>query len=613
MRKALLLLLPPCDALHRPGAAVPQLAGYLESRGIPLICLDGNLAFFRHFFREERLLRGLEEGADRLAEMSSRKSLDFSEMMEYLSLAKAKIVLNMAGAGRMRRSLDPQEVLPGQVRSALFESMAKFLWISRFPESLWNVGEGIFYEAPGSCYSSEEIMACAEEDGIFEDFFASWFPRVLEKEEPPVIGISVTYAGQVIPAFRMARELKKRYPGAYIVLGGAFVSLHLGKTEHPGLFRMVDGMIVGDGEIPLERLYEVRGLSRGTLDSVPGLIWLEEGKVRRNPPASPFPLGEIAPEYRHFPKGEYYQDASGEFGGFRLSRGCSWGKCAFCRTEDEFIRHSVSGGEELFEKLRSLVRNRGQHSFAFGDDEADPEMLERFASWVCREKLDIAWSVNVRADARLTLERCMLFRQAGCRRLVMGVESCSDRLLGHMRKGITWNLVERVFSNASWAGIPVGAYMMAGFPSETEEEARKSFETIRECLRRGTVQSVFYSAFQIAPGSSVMRFPEKFGIHDVTFPEGADLDPPAVDFKAPGMTRQTAFRLAQEFPSLLREEGLASRPCPPEELFFGPRKVRLGFPLREVAEALREASPPHVDFIGYLRGGRGRVFRRHGH
>ena len=611
MKKDLLLLLPPCDAPHRPGAALPQLAGYLKSRGIPLICLDGNLAFFRHFFREERLFSGFPEGADRIEELGSQKSLAFPEMMEYLSLAKARIVLDMAGEEAVRRSLDPREAMEGHVRSTLFESMAKFLWISRFPESLWNVGEGIFYEAPGSCYSSEEIVECAEGDGIFEDFFACWFSRRLEGYAPPVIGISVTYGGQAIPAFRMARELKKQFPRAFIVLGGAFVTLHLATTRKAGLFRWIDGMITGDGEVPLERLYEICRFARGNLASVPGLLWLEEGQLRRNPPAAPVALETISPEYRFFPKEEYYQDASGEFAGFRLSRGCSWGRCAFCRTEDEFIRHVDSGGDELFEKLRFLVRNRGQRSFAFGDDEADPEMLERFAAWVCREKLDIGWSVNVRADARLTLERCMLFRQAGCRRLVMGVESSNNRLLGHMCKGITWELVERVLSNASWAGIPVGAYMMVGFPSETEEEARRSFETIRECLHRGGVQSVFYSAFQVAPGSSVMRHPERFGISAMTFPEGADLAPPVVDFEAPGMSRQTAFRLTQEFSSRLREERLTSPPHPPEELRFGTKRIPLTFPLRDVAEALRHATPPHVDFIGYLREGRGSINRKH--
>jgi hypothetical protein len=178
-----------------------------------------------------------------------------------------------------------------------------------------------------------------------------------------------------------------------------------------------------------------------------------------------------------------------------------------------------------------------------------------------------------------------------------------------MRKGITWELVERVLSNASWAGIPVGAYMMVGFPSETEEEARNSFEILRECIRRGTVQSLFYSAFQVAPGSPVMRNPEAFGVSALTFPEGADLDPPAVDFQAPGMSRQSAFRLAQEFSSLLREESNPSRPRPPEELQFGSRKVCLGFPLRKVAEALRRGTLPHVDFIGYLRSGQGSISR----
>ncbi len=610
MKKDLLLFLPPCDASHRPGAALPQLAGYLESRGISLGCLDANLAFFRHFFREERLFAGLPEGAERLEELGSRRSLGFSEMMEYLSLAKGKIVLDMAGEEMVRCSLDPREMLPGHVRSTLFESVAKFLWVSRFPESLWNVGEGIFYEAPRSCYSSGEILECAEEEGIFEDFFASWFSRRLQGEDPRVIGISITYGGQVVPAFRMARELKRLFPRAFIVLGGAFVTLHLSRTDNTALFRTVDGMIVGDGEVPLERLCEALLQPRRTLDAVPGLIYLQEGALRRNPPASPFPLEKITPAYSYFPKEGYYQDASGEFAGFRLSRGCSWGRCAFCRTEEEFIRHVALGGEELFEKVRSLVRDQGQRSFAFGDDEADPEMLERFASWVCREKLDISWSVNVRADPRLTLERCMLLRRGGCRRLVMGVESSSNQVLGHMRKGITWELVERVLSNASWAGIPLGAYMMVGFPSETEEEARKSFETLRECIRRGTVQSVFYAAFQVAPGSPVMRHPEAFGVSALTFPKGADLNPPAVDFEAPGMSRQTAFRLAQEFSSLLREGSLPSRPHPPEDLHFGSRKVRLGFPLREVAEALRRGTPPHVDFIGYIRSGGGSISRR---
>ena len=392
MKKELLLFLPPCDASHRPGAALPQLAGYLERRGVSLGCLDANLAFFRHFFQEERLLSGLSEGAERLEELGSRRSLGFSEMMEYLSLAKGKMVLDMAGEDMVRRSLDPREILPGHVRSTLFESVAKFLWVSRFPESLWNVGEGIFYEAPGSCYSSGEILKCAEEEGIFEDFFASWLSRKLQGEDPRVMGISITYGGQVVPAFRMARELKKLFPRAFIVLGGAFVTLHLGRTENTELFRTVDGMILGDGEVPLERLWEVLVQSRGTLESVPGLLYLKEGTLRRNPPASPFPLEKITPAYGYFPKEGYYQDASGEFAGFRLSRGCSWGRCAFCRTEEEFIRHVALGGEELFEKVRSLVRDQGQRSFAFGDDEADPEMLEHFASWVCREKLNISWS-----------------------------------------------------------------------------------------------------------------------------------------------------------------------------------------------------------------------------
>ena len=600
MRDDILLLFPPCDSPHRPGAALPQLAGYLRGRGLPLRALDANVAFFKAFFTERKVEEGWARGADRLASLAGRPSLDFSAMMEYLGLVKASLVLERGGRDLLARALDSGSDLPGPLRSVLFESLSKFIWADVYPESLWNVGEGLFFEG-GSPYSTKAILEGARSPGLFGDFFGSFVEAHMASHRPRLVALSVTYGGQVIPAFRLAREIKARFPDLFIVMGGAFVSLHLARTEKGDLFRWVDAMAVGDGEKNLESLYLRLG-DGGDLASVEGLVSFREGSVLRVPPASPTPLRRICPDWSDFPEKDYYRDSGGDFTGFRLSRGCSWARCAFCRTEEAFISHRDRGGSELFARLRPLVAS-GRRSFAFGDDEADPDLLETFARWLLDEGIEIGWSVNARIGSGLSMERCRLLRRAGCRRLILGVESLDDGLLGLMGKGTTGALVERTLSNAAWAGLPLGVYMIVGFPTEGEETAWKSFGRIAALRSEGLVDSVFYSAFQLAPGSDVALHPERYGVEAIRYPRDADLNPPAVDFEAPGMSRQRAFSLSQEFSARLREQALSEGAGPPPSLLLAGRKIPLPFPPRLVGERIRWYAPPHLDFFSFLERG----------
>ncbi|MBL3592768.1 MAG: B12-binding domain-containing radical SAM protein [Synergistaceae bacterium] len=598
MTEEILLLGPPCDGPYGPAAALPQLAGHLRRQGLPVRAVDANAAFFRHHFTDRALPGGLERGADRLEALASRKSLSFGAMMEYLALAKAALVLRRGGPELVARALDRDRKMAGSLRSLLFESLSRFIDGGTFPESLWNVGEAIFYEG-GSPYGTDSVLEGVSGPSLFGDFFET-FVDGLTLSRPRLAGISVTYASQAMAAFRLARALKGRFPGLFVVLGGAFVTLHLSRTERTDFFRLVDGLAVGDGERTLEKAYAVLG-ARGDLATVPGLVFVRRGELVRVPPAPPTPLEATGPEWSDFPEEDYYRDGSGDVTGFRLSRGCSWARCAFCRTEEAFIAHRDRVDRAHFARLKELL-GEGGRSVAFGDDEADADLLEAFSRWVLDEGLSFGWTVNARIGPGLTLERCRLFRRAGCRRLVVGIESLDDALLALMRKGTTVSLIERTLSNLAWAGLPVGAYMIAGFPTETENRARRSFERIGRLRDEGLVSSVFYSAFQIAPGSAVAERPEDFGITAIRYPCGADLNPPAVDFEGPGMSRQRAFALCQDFGASFQrrtppEEGV------PESVVVGARRIRLTFPLDEVAGAIRRFAPPHLDFFGYIERG----------
>ncbi|MBW1781452.1 MAG: hypothetical protein JRL30_12025, partial [Deltaproteobacteria bacterium] len=133
--------------------------------------------------------------------------------------------------------------------------------------------------------------------------------------------------------------------------------------------------------------------------------------------------------------------------------------------------------------------------------------------------------------------------RAGCRTLYLGLETYNDRLLKKLKKGINTRLVDQVLSNASWAGLPVAAYMMVGLPSETEAEARNTHEHIERFKSRRLIDSYTYNLFKILPGSNIANCPEKYGITRLTKPAGLDLDPPIIRFEGAGMVREAVISL----------------------------------------------------------------------
>jgi hypothetical protein len=170
-------------------------------------------------------------------------------------------------------------------------------------------------------------------------------------------------------------------------------------------------------------------------------------------------------------------------------------------------------------------------------------VLEALSRRIISEKLHIAWITHVRFDRDLTLERCRMMREAGCRQLTLGLEAYNDRLLRLMRKGVTTELVDSVLSTLSRAGIPASVYMILGLPTETEQEALQSYASVEQLRSEGLIARCNYSLFHIQPYSRIARRPREFGISRIHFPSGQDLEPPAYRFEGSGMARESVIDL----------------------------------------------------------------------
>jgi len=108
--------------------------------------------------------------------------------------------------------------------------------------------------------------------------------------------------------------------------------------------------------------------------------------------------------------------------------------------------------------------------------------------------------------------------RAGCIAVTGGLEVASNRLLELMQKGVTVEQVARVTRAFTDAGVMVHAYLMYGFPTETEQETVDALERVRQLFAAGCIQSGFWHRFAATAHSPIGRAPKRFGIRIVDAP-----------------------------------------------------------------------------------------------
>jgi hypothetical protein len=81
-----------------------------------------------------------------------------------------------------------------------------------------------------------------------------------------------------------------------------------------------------------------------------------------------------------------------------------------------------------------------------------------------------------------------------------------------MEKGVTVEQVARVTRAFTDAGVMVHAYLMYGFPTETEQETIDALERVRQLFVAGCIQSAFWHRFAATVHSPIGMAPKRFGI-----------------------------------------------------------------------------------------------------
>ncbi len=564
----ILLINPPFSMPDKPCISIPVLAGYLKQKGFQVEGLDLNNLFYHRLLSAENLTQSMAFVRERFPELNNQSSLALFEMKEYLSLYY--LIQTVFPRLEELKNLYKNRERRNTESFLLFEYAAKLAGAPFFPESLeFTLNTGyVRYRSPFHKFSSYDIYNSLFSNSMYEGMLNELLKQRIIDQDTLAVGLSVSFPDQVLPAFKCARIIKGLRPDIHITVGGSFISVHMRQFEEKRLFHFVDSIILDDGEHALELLLGelTRKADKGF--DIPGIMYLKENSIITIPPAPPAQSYNIPmPDYAIFPLDEYLIKNKRMALLFRLSRGCYWAKCAFCRTQHSIIKdYRQPDSQFLYNNLKSIVALTGISIYHFTDDAAAPDVLEAISKQIRKDNLSIGWVVNLRFSPELTTQRLRHYREGGCRHIYFGLESFTPRVLRLMKKGISFKQVESCLKRCAEIGIPVTVYMIVGFPTETEAEARDSFKKILQFKERGLIKNCVYNIFEMVNHSAISADPKRYTIENLDRASHLDLAPPITQFESAGMSRERAKELCNEFIYKLKDLGDLMLFC--QELYY---------------------------------------------
>ncbi len=547
MSATVFLLTPPFTQLNTPYPATAYLKGFLNTKGISCYHADLGIEVILEIFSK----RGLTEMFDLVGNHSGVKSKNARRMItmkdQYIQIIDAVISFLQGKNPTLAHLICQDEFLPEASRFAQLDDLewafgsmgiqdkAKHL-ATLFLEDLSDLiqecldphfGFSRYAERLGrSANSFDEMYEALQQPKSFVDLLLeSALDRHLEKVRPKLIGISVPFPGNLFSAFRCAQWIKKHHPNIKITMGGGFPNTELRSLSEPRVFEFFDFITLDDGEAPVEHLIEhIEG--KRPLELLKRTFALSNGQVEyfNYSLSKDYPQAEVGtPDYSDLLLDKYISVleianpmhrmwSDGRWNKLTMAHGCYWGKCTFCDISLDYIKvyEPIAAGI-LCDRIETLIAQTGENGFHFVDEAAPPALMRALALEIIKRKLVISWWTNIRFEKSFSGDLCRLLKASGCIAVSGGLEVASDRLLQLIDKGVTVAQVARVTRNFTEAGILVHAYLMYGFPTQTEQETIDSLEMVRQLFAAGCIQSGFWHQFAMTAHAPVGMHPEKFG------------------------------------------------------------------------------------------------------
>jgi anaerobic magnesium-protoporphyrin IX monomethyl ester cyclase len=557
------LIFPPLVLPVSPYLAPALLKACLERAGHSVDLDDVNLTFFDNFVSRASLTRMSATLADRARRFQEREALTaadhYRQIVMLLGLADARFAA--AHVDDAKNTLrDPARFFVKSSYNRAVETIERALKaISAvyFPSELTTEG----FRSRFSLFSAADILAFldATEENVFDAFYRAYYLDVIDWTAYDLVGLSVAFPDQVLPAFTLARLIKQRAPRTFICLGGNFFSrVSAGLRESAALFDVVDGIVASEGESIIVSLAEALSGNRD-VTRVPGLYFRCGGEVAANPPPRSVKARDLpTPSFDGLPLASYL--APEPIFPLLTFKGCTYGECTFCDHHVNYARLSGRPADAVARDVALLQQRHGARLFNFVDEEMPPRHAVGVARAVgTRVPGNIRWMGYAIYRAEWAAADWAVIRASGCREMLFGFEAAAPRILAHMKKPLTIDDVRRITQDLNSIGIASRVNIIVGFPGETDVEAAQSRDFFLEAAELFDVPGtlIAFHPFLLVRNAPMMAAATGRAIADIGDDQPLALHYPYAVERLPEAYRdhtegtligcEDAFRLAKTF------------------------------------------------------------------
>lgn len=533
----IILLYPPASDPTQPYSSLPALTGYLRKYGFEVIQRDIGIELFDSMLTPEALSRACDSAAERLNN-GVQNDDEFIKRYHNINGISEYIINHIPEARQLMKD------------EKLFYNLERYQWAVRIislacellslPYHPTVFGPRSYENNFRLSFQSLLDAAQRRNDNLFYDIFENEVVPGIISSNPLLVGISVTYHFQVIPAFTLARLIKTKAPELHVTMGGAIIQeMEEALSADPQCFQFADSYCVGEGETALRTLAAKLQAKEG-IDDIPNMILADTNDKDR--PISRWyeDMNDLpCPDYDGLDLKRYFSPEPV----FLISsaRGCYWGRCAFCNVSmNTRSRHRQLEPEALVSNIRLLNGKYGTKRFFFCNDATSPVHMMSMAKLVKEELPDVTWGTEARFEKALTGEFLSMLKEGGCRYLIFGFESASQRVLDIMNKGNLVGIHNDILENCYKNQIQVNLQTFIGFPTETVEEAWETINYLIENEKK--ISAIGYGKFTLEKDTPVYNRPMEYGIEKIIPSDDSAIFNNYDYVSSIGMTQQDAER-----------------------------------------------------------------------
>jgi len=471
-----LFFFPPVWDVSSPYLSIPQLAAYLEDKGVLVRACDLNLEIMRWMLSSEGTNKLLEtlETVLRSRKLPKKDFLELSTWVRFWHRDLPKDHLAVSQILRRPQSFSAREYYRAH-------DLIKRCW------NLMHMLEN------ASQFDAKIIPPHVKEIRSLMDHALQW--------NPDIVAFSAVVHEQLINTVDYADYIHGIREDVRVVIGGPASTIAFGTVfDKSYVPDALDCCVVGRGEgalLSLIRMFE------------DGKIWPRILHGGNCPSKAPLRI----PKYDCLPVSHYLSSHSHLC--YPFSEGCYWHKCFYC---DKTIipKYMARPGRIVATQLEHLKEKFGCYEFSNTGSALASNHAENIAESIRKLKIDVQWSTLVRPEKVWTKAHFEKLRESGLKTLQFGVESLSDNVLKAMNRGLSVDNQIKAIKAACESGLKPTLFLIFDLPTETPYDFILTLDRITPYISH--LSSVVLSDFQLFPDSDIAAHPDKFGITTAVSP-----------------------------------------------------------------------------------------------